>query len=448
MPGRNRRASQLKSFAKLKIIIMNILMINQPLNNRGDESAHRALVRRILKEIPNAKIRVFFIGEKKDSVRQFRIEDERVTYVSYLSQSCTKNKFKYFFYDRLIVWNAFFKYVSFCYLKNVTCLWWFNPLIWPLLVAIFRSDFVVNAPGGICMGGFQVWHHIAYLKMAKVLHKDIYYYGRSIGPFPEKTVSNRRFKEESFKLLRYFKFLSLRDEKSESIACQYKIPYVPTVDSAFLDVPNSGVPQNLVECIGDDYIVFVPNVLRWHYAYKNVPKERIDNMFIKMHDALHSAFPKANIVMLPQTFNYDDPLFNDVNYFHELKSMLGNPSYIKVIADIYSSDVQQQIIAKSKLIVGARYHSIVFAINNKTPFISLSYEHKMEGLLNIIGGKESMIDISDLSSDEKVNDIMREFSSILSDRNSKNNAACLYNKAMNIANSCFSAFYKSIKNNE
>lgn len=423
-------------------------MINQPLNNRGDESAHRALVRRILKEIPNAKIRVFFIGEKKDSVRQFRIEDERVTYVSYLSQSCTKNKFKYFFYDRLIVWNAFFKYVSFCYLKNVTCLWWFNPLIWPLLVAIFRSDFVVNAPGGICMGGFQVWHHIAYLKMAKVLHKDIYYYGRSIGPFPEKTVSNRRFKEESFKLLRYFKFLSLRDEKSESIACQYKIPYVPTVDSAFLDVPNSGVPQNLVECIGDDYIVFVPNVLRWHYAYKNVPKERIDNMFIKMHDALHSAFPKANIVMLPQTFNYDDPLFNDVNYFHELKSMLGNPSYIKVIADIYSSDVQQQIIAKSKLIVGARYHSIVFAINNKTPFISLSYEHKMEGLLNIIGGKESMIDISDLSSDEKVNDIMREFSSILSDRNSKNNAACLYNKAMNIANSCFSAFYKSIKNNE
>lgn len=427
---------------------MNILMINQPLNNRGDESAHRALIRRILKDIPNAKIRVFFIGEKKDSVQQFKIDDERVKYVSYLSQSCTKNKFKYFVYDRLIVWNAFFKFVNSCYLKNITFLWWLNPLVWPLLIAILRSDLVLNAPGGICMGGFQVWQHIAYLKMAKVLHKDIYYYGRSIGPFPEKTVSNRRFKEESFKLLRYFKFLSLRDEKSEAIARQYKIPYVPTVDSAFLDVPHNGVPQNLVDCIGNDYIVFVPNVLRWHYAYKNVPKERIDNMFIKMHDALHSAFPKANIVMLPQTFNYDDPLFNDVNYFHELKSLLGNPSYIKVVADIYGSDIQQQIIAKSKLIVGARYHSIVFAINNKTPFISLSYEHKMEGLLNIIGGKESMINISDLSSDEKVNDIMRDFSNILSDKNSENNAACLYNKALNIANSCFSTFYKSIKNNE
>lgn len=423
-------------------------MINQPLNNRGDESAHRALIRRILKDIPNAKIRVFFIGEKKDSVQQFKIDDERVKYVSYLSQSCTKNKFKYFVYDRLIVWNAFFKFVNSCYLKNIIFLWWLNPLVWPLLIAILRSDLVLNAPGGICMGGFQVWQHIAYLKMAKVLHKDIYYYGRSIGPFPEKTVSNRRFKEESFKLLRYFKFLSLRDEKSEAIARQYKIPYVPTVDTAFLDIPQNGIPQNVIDYIGDDYVVFVPNVLRWHYAYKSVPKERIDDMFIKMHDALHSAFPKANIVMLPQTFNYDDPLFNDVNYFHELKSLLGNPSYIKVIADIYSSDIQQQIIAKSKLIVGARYHSIVFAINNKTPFISLSYEHKMEGLLNSIGGNKYMINISDLSSEEIVKNIIYEFTKILKHNTKKEEISSLLSKAQNIANNCFSIFNKRLIYNE
>ena len=30
---------------------MKILMINQPLNNRGDESAHRALVNTILREM-------------------------------------------------------------------------------------------------------------------------------------------------------------------------------------------------------------------------------------------------------------------------------------------------------------------------------------------------------------------------------------------------------------
>lgn len=31
-------------------------MVNQPLNNRGDESAHKALVRRLAKEYPNYEI--------------------------------------------------------------------------------------------------------------------------------------------------------------------------------------------------------------------------------------------------------------------------------------------------------------------------------------------------------------------------------------------------------
>ena len=142
--------------------------------------------------------------------------------------------------------------------------------------------------------------------------------------------------------------------------------------------------------------------------------------------------------MLPQTFNYDNPLFNDVNYFHELKAMIGNPSYIKVLGDIYSSDVQQQIIASSKLIVGARYHSIVFAINNKTPFISLSYEHKMEGLLNSIGGNKYMINISDLSSEEIVKNIIYEFTKILKHNTKKEEISSLLSKAQNIANNCFS----------
>ena len=41
---------------------MNILLIDQPLWNRGDESAHKGLVRSILKAIPNARIKVMELG--------------------------------------------------------------------------------------------------------------------------------------------------------------------------------------------------------------------------------------------------------------------------------------------------------------------------------------------------------------------------------------------------
>lgn len=422
---------------------MKLLMINQPLNNRGDESAHRALVRRVLSEMPNVSLKVLFIGEKSDSVRQFQVKDDRVTYVSYLSQSCTKNKILYFLYDRLILGNLFFKYLNKCYEKRFTWLWWLNPLFWPLFLKIYRADAILNAPGGICMGGFQVWQHIAYLKIAKILKKDIYYYGRSIGPFPEETISNKRFKESSYELLRYFRFLSLRDSKSEEIAKGLAINYVPTVDSAFLDIPANGIPQTIVQSIGSNYIVFVPNVLRWHYMYKEIPQNRIDKMYLDMISLIHKSYPTSKIVMLPQTFNYDLPLWNDVNYFRTLSSLLGNPPYLTVVDDIYSSDIQQQIIAKAKLIVGARYHSIVFGINNSTPFISLSYEHKMDGLLTTLGCSNRMIDIRDLISDTKIKDIVDRFAIKLEETME---CTKYHAKAVDIADSCFAKLKLLINN--
>ena len=38
---------------------MNILMINQPLNNRGDESAHKALLRAVCKEKKNVRLTAY-----------------------------------------------------------------------------------------------------------------------------------------------------------------------------------------------------------------------------------------------------------------------------------------------------------------------------------------------------------------------------------------------------
>lgn len=80
------------------------------------------------------------------------------------------------------------------------------------------ADNVVSAPGGICMGGFQVWHHLMFLKIAKILNLPLYYYGRSFGPFPTYTRDNRIFKKISLELLHYFKYLSIRDQETEKLA--------------------------------------------------------------------------------------------------------------------------------------------------------------------------------------------------------------------------------------
>ena len=112
------------------------------------------------------------------------------------------------------------------------------------------------------------------------------------------------------------------------------------------------------------------------------------------------------------------------------------------ISDKYNSDVQQTVIAGAQSVIGARYHSIVFAINNGVPFISLSYEHKMSGLLCSLGGEEMMVDIVDtfISSEnmQATIELIR----------SKLNVICLDQKlrfkAQNMAQNSFDKFVRSI----
>ena len=52
---------------------MRILIVNQPLNNRGDESAHKALIRSIIRALHNAHVQVLFVGSNEDSIRQFTV---------------------------------------------------------------------------------------------------------------------------------------------------------------------------------------------------------------------------------------------------------------------------------------------------------------------------------------------------------------------------------------
>lgn len=43
-----------------KAVYMKIAVVNQPLGNRGDEAAHKALIRSLIKRFPDAQIDVVF----------------------------------------------------------------------------------------------------------------------------------------------------------------------------------------------------------------------------------------------------------------------------------------------------------------------------------------------------------------------------------------------------
>ena len=357
---------------------MNILVINQPPFNRGDESAHKGLVRTLLKRLPNANIRVLHSACTSESYRQYAVGDERVAYIGEINGVL---KFQYFFNK-----DAY---------TNRARLWKFHPT-YRWLERIYKwADVVICAPGGICMGGFQDWNHLFHLRLAQIFKRPLVYYGRSFGPFPMETERNREFKKISMNMLHYFSFLSIRDHKTELLADELGVPYVSSVDSAFLDSPKVEIPYELQRAIGDKpYMVFVPNYLLWHYAYKGrISHETVINFYCNVMDEIWRADPDINILMLPQLFCGREYALKDVELFRDL-AKAKNDSRVVVAADCYSSDVQQTLIHEAKYVIGARYHSIVFALNQGVPCIALSYEHKISGLLETLGKSEWCVEFS------------------------------------------------------
>ncbi len=373
---------------------MNILIVNQPLRNRGDESAHRALVRKLLQEIPDVHIRVLFYCEEANAIDEFSVLDERVEYIS--AFGVNERQLKTLYFIRKGIENTLF---------------WCHPYVNKFLRHYHWSDAVVCAPGGICMGGFMNWWHEEQLLIAMKLGKPIFYYGRSIGPFWDEPEEKKIFKQQAIQILNYASYVSLRDATSIKIAKDLGINNViETTDTAFLDYPQVDIPEEILREMGrKEYVVFVPNSLIWHYFYRGkATGEEVVAYWSKVARMIAKHYPNHKIVMLPQT-SLQGKVFDDKYLFQDIQKHCPEID-IFVSDDIYSSDIQQQIIRGADAVFGARYHTIVFAINNNVPFVSLSYEHKMSGLLEELSLQDEMIDITKLfTSEEENNRILKQF---------------------------------------
>lgn len=403
---------------------MNLLIINQPIENRGDESAHRSLMRVLIERFPTAHITVVFVGEDTESVRQMQVPGTNVEYIVIPIRLGSSR-----IPDIAFNWNIR-RLVAFI-----------HPAYRQLSQLIRASDYVINAPGGICMGGFQSWRHIFYLMLAKDHGKPIAYYSRSFGPFRNDTRRELLFKNLSSELLKYFDFISIRDSKTMEFADQLGLNYVSAIDTAFLDVPNANITTDITDAIGSsDYIVFVPNSLVWHIDYHTVEASRIDSFYLGILNILCEKYPSSKVVMLPQLFNAG--IYGDFIYFERLKNKSPCREQVVIFPDSYSSDIQQGIIANAKMVIGARYHSIVFAINNCVPFIALSYEHKISGLLDILKLECRSLDLSSLRNiDYNEIDLLDKIKQLV-DQCCKLEEAS--NKAHAIARKCFNTFSERI----
>jgi colanic acid/amylovoran biosynthesis protein len=355
---------------------MNVLIINQHTSNRGDESAGKALLSRLKDEEWVKEIGIIY-NEKGLS------DSEKLNTTT--AKTIRHYEKHFTIIDKVLIILSLL--LPFRLIRTASRVIG-DSGFGREMALVEKADLVLNAPSGVNLGPYKDWIYLWRIYAAIKSKKHTAIYSISFGPLP----GNFLFRKKSWFVLKNVDFLSLRDKRSQDFAAANAVNYIPAIDTAFLETNHvSGLPDELNETLNGSYCVFVPNRLyAWHPCFMNISPRQLDSFYV---DVMNLFLSKGNkLVMLPQLYGK----YNDSEYFGELKLGTLKPDMVTIISDKYNSDTQQLIIRKAAFVIGARYHSIVFAVNNKIPFISLSYEHKMEYMLDILRMKDRNIDLTEL----------------------------------------------------
>jgi len=357
---------------------MRFLLINQPMFNRGDESAHKALVYALLQHFPDCTVEVLFTGRPQEAVEECRVDDPRMTYTNLPVT------------ERYL--NTYLKRLS----MNLRILWLFNPVARDIARRCRKADWIISSPGDKSLGARYDWDHLFFVTIAEFTGRRVAYYGRSIGPFPDDSAVHRRFNFLSRRVLKRADFISLRDPESCRIAASLGLPYYPTLDTAFLYTPMVQLPKEVQDAIGEgEYVVLVPNYLIGNskdFDGRSSPLQ-VKLFFAELSRRILEQFPEDRVVLLPQLFCGRDYASTDYAFFRDIADDVDD-SRMVVLPDTLQSECHQAVIAGAKCVVGARYHSIVFAINNNVPFVTLNYEDRILGMLEALGKQDRVVDIT------------------------------------------------------
>lgn len=357
------------------------MIINCHTANRGDEAAVKALVDELISLYPNVNIVLGMRGPTRypnlpENVKMIdQVFVSSKYYYKYMIAKLTKGK--------ITVGRRYTAFLS----------------------ELKKADLVLHAPGGPSIGDTYYDVEVSYLYLYDLLiamKKPYMFYAPSMGPF------NRQERNEwRRKVLQNAQAVVLRDPISADYVKELlpeKVVY-QTLDSAFqhdIDIESnenkykgfselSDFIANHSRCIG----ITITDLL-WHPIYSHDQKVT-NNIQISFRHFLTKLVDKGyGIVFIPQ-------LYGTGNDSELMKSFATNNSDYFIIPDNderYDTYFQQYVIGKLYAVIGMRYHSNIFSAKMGTPFISVSYEQKMQGFMEKMQLNQYCIKLNDLSSEK------------------------------------------------
>jgi len=248
------------------------------------------------------------------------------------------------------------------------------------LDAIRSSDVVISAPGGyIHDTNFAYFIALLHIHLGTIMGKTVILAPQSVGPIA-RPVSRAVARH----VLGKVPFLCARESYSyDFLAHDLKLPeknVYRTGDSAFWNThveDNPALIDGVFESLGvaGDQPIFGMTVVKWSF-----PKSKTSAADL---DRYTSAVARAADHMA-ETYGLQPVIFNQVSEDLPASLDVQRKAKSKVIVDQTSRepDILRAMIQRSKVFLGTRFHSCIFAMMAGRPTFAIAYLPKTEYIMN------------------------------------------------------------------
>lgn len=375
----------------------HILITNQHGENRGDESALRALLDGVDKKLSDTKYTV--IAQLQDT--RIKIDFEQDVSLLHMKMSITS-------FLGLVLYSLLNRVgVSPSFLLNENSR--------NIITAYNDCDVVVSAPGGPYFGDIYANHEIVhwyYVWLARAFKKPLFLYAPSAGPFNIKWLNViRRI------LFKKFDVLSLREEISKGYLEQLignKKDIVVTADSAIQQVVEPMYRDEYFvgekDANKNKYLVAV-SAIEYKFPGENDPEAKQKEYTDTLLQCLkHLAAKKdCHFLFIPQLYGM---IHTDVSYLEYLSAHLPDNATWEIVDQSYNSNVQRALFGMSDICIASRYHPQIFAGSSGVPGVCIYYEHKALGFMQLLGLEDFAFDIRKL----KLHDVISKLDEAVDNR--------------------------------
>lgn len=362
----------------------HVLIVNQHGENRGDESAMRAMINSFEKKFGKVKFTV---------IAQFRDKNLDIKF----------NQNVKILHMIMPIHHAIGMVIySLCKYFRVEPTALLSSQTKEIIRSYESATIVISAPGGPYFGDIYINHEIVhwfYIWLSFLHQKQVFLYAPSAGPFKNKLMNLiRKY------FYRKFSSICIREEISKTYLQEllgHDIKIHLTADSALQEsiepYQRSGYFTGSKAACANKFLVSLSAIEYKYPGKKNVGacQRHYDQIIVQCLRHIETE-RDCHFLFFPQLYGH---VHSDVPYLQKLGESLPSTSSWEIIDPVYDSDMQRRLLGMTDLCIASRYHPQIFAASSGTPGICIYYEHKALAFMDSLGLKDFAFDINQLDFD-------------------------------------------------